>query len=109
MNRATLGELEYRVMIALVRLGDDAYSASVVLELEDRTGRSVSAATVYIALRRLEAKGLVTSALRSPGPRQGRDRRHFALTELGLARLREEHAGHRRLVAGIEHLLEEAQ
>ena len=102
MGRDTLGEFEHRVLLALLRLGEDAYSAPVVVELEERTGRPVRAAAVYIALRRLEEKGLVTSAMQSPGEEGGRDRRHFHVTEEGRAKLQEEHQMYMRLLEGLE-------
>lgn len=102
MGRDVLGEFEHQVLLALLQLGDDAYSAPIVLELEARTGRSVASAAVYIALRRLEEKGLVTSVMRDPGPEGGRDRRHFEVTELGRTRVREAHETYMRLWDGLD-------
>ena len=106
MSRESMGELEYRVMLALLRLGDDAYTAPIVLELEQRTSRSVRAAAVYIALRRLEDKGLLGSTLRPPGSEGGRDRRHFVVTPEGFRKLRAEYASHMQLLDGLHDVLE---
>lgn len=108
MPREHLGEFEQRVLLTLLRLGDDAYSVPIVRELERRTGREVAAAAVYIALRRLEERGLVLSELRDPGAEGGRKRRHFVLTEEALARLRQAHEAYMRLSEGLEPLLEDA-
>lgn len=108
MSRDVLGELEHQVLLALLRCGADAYTAPLVLELEARTGRAVSAAAVYVSLRRLEEKGLVTSELRDPGAEGGRDRRHFVLTGEGQARLRETRTTLQRLWDGMEPLLDDA-
>lgn len=90
MARDSLGELEHQVMLALLRVGPKAYTVTVVLELETRTGREAAAAAVYIALRRLEEKGLVVSHTEPPAEGQGgRDRRFFRVTAAGLAKLRE--------------------
>ncbi len=105
MTRSSLGEFEHQVLLALLRLGDDAYSAPIVLELEEQTRRSVRSAAVYIVLRRLEEKGLVRSAMCPPGAEGGRDRRHFAVTDGGLARLREARATYRRLWDGLESVI----
>lgn len=87
--KAVLGEFEHQVLLAVLRRGGEAYSVPVVLELEGRTGREVAPAAVYIALRRLEEKGLAQSNLRSPeGDEGGRPRRYFQVTEAGLAELR---------------------
>ena len=65
MSRDSLGEFEHMVLLAILRHGGEAYSVPIVLELEQRTGRSVAPAAVYIALRRLEKRGLLRS---TPGP-----------------------------------------
>ena len=59
MSRETLGEFEHKVMLAILRLGGEAYSVSIVEELEERTDREVAQAAVFIVLRRLEEKGLL--------------------------------------------------
>ena len=106
MARENLGEFEQRVLLTLLRLGEDAYSVPIVRELEQRTGREVAAAAVYIALRRLEERGLVRSELRDPGGEGGRDRRHFLLTEEGRERLREAHRTYMSLAEGLGPVLE---
>jgi DNA-binding PadR family transcriptional regulator len=63
MSRSALGDLEHLVLLALVRLGDESYGVPILDEISARTGRPVSRAAVYIALRRLEAKGLLRSRL----------------------------------------------
>lgn len=108
MGREIVGEFEHQVLLALLRLGDDAYSAPVVVELEERTGRTVRTAAVYIALRRLEDKGLVTSTMQPPGPEGGRDRRHFEVTDEGRSCLRRARETYLRLWDGLEAELEEA-
>lgn len=90
MGRAALGEFEHQVLLAILQLGGDAYSAPIVTEIGERTGRDVSPAAVYIALRRLEQRGLVRSAKTEPGPREGgRGRRTFEITDAALEKLRE--------------------
>lgn len=108
MPRQALGELEHRVMLAILRLGGEAYSVPVAQEIEARTGRRVAQSAVFIAMRRLEGKGLLSSRLEEePEGRRDRVRRHYRPTPAGMERLR----GTRRdLVAlwrGIEKLVEE--
>lgn len=105
MTREILGEFEHQTMLALLRLGEDAYSAPIVLELEERTGRPVKSAAVYIVLRRLEDKGLVRSSMHDPGTQGGRDRRHFSVTKPGLERLRQARAAYERLWEGLESVI----
>jgi DNA-binding PadR family transcriptional regulator len=108
MARDNLGDFEHRVLLTLLRLGEDAYTVPIVRELESRTGREVAAAAVYIALRRLEERGLVRSELRDPGEEGGRDRRHFLLTAKGRKRLAEAHRTYMNLSEGLDSLLEKA-
>ena len=90
MSRVALGEFEHHVMLALQRLGGRAHGAPVVTELEQATGRRVSPASVFIALRRLEQRGLTRSKKLEPRPGEGgRGRRTFELTASGHARLRD--------------------
>ena len=90
MPRDTLGDLEHQVLLSVLRLGGEAYSVPVVLEIEKRTGRPAAQSAVFIAMRNLEAKGILTSRLddQAVGGR-GRVRRYFELTPAGLERLRE--------------------
>ncbi len=89
MSRDALGDLEHQVLLASLRLKGEAYSVSVVLEIEGRTHRSPAQSAVFIALRRLEEKGLLRSHLEAKSPESGRSRRYFRITPAGMERLRE--------------------
>ena len=106
MARDGLGELEHQTMLALLRLGQDAYTAQIAEELEARAGRRTTVAAVYIVLRRLEEKGLVASRLQHASPEVGRDRRYFEVTESGLERLRRARAAYTSLWDGLDTVLE---
>ena len=88
MARDGLGEFEHRVLLAILRLGSESYSVPIVLELEERTRKPVAPAAVYIALRRLEDKGLVSSRM-AQGEDSGRARRYFKVEQEGFDRLQE--------------------
>ena len=80
MSRESLGEFEQLVLLACLQLEDDAYAVPIIRELEERTGRSPTHAAIYVTLRRLEKKGLVTSTLADPTPeRGGRAKRYFTV------------------------------
>ena len=90
MARTDLGDMEHLVLLAILRLGTDAYGIPILDEVSARSGRDVSRATVYVALKRLEQKGLVTSRLGDSTPeRGGRAKRFFKLKPSGLKALRE--------------------
>ena len=63
-----LGEFEQVVLLAILRLGDDAYAIPVREEIETRTGRAVARGALYTALERLEAKGCLRSHMSAPLP-----------------------------------------
>jgi DNA-binding PadR family transcriptional regulator len=90
MTDSSLGPLELTILLAVARLGDDAYGLSIRRDLAARTGRDHSVGAIYTTLGRLEAKGLVTSRMTEPLPvRGGRSRREFQLTGAGARALRE--------------------
>ncbi|MGD8331250.1 MAG: PadR family transcriptional regulator [Acidobacteriota bacterium] len=90
MGRNVLGELEHLILVAVVRLGDDAYGAAVIDEIETQSGREVSHAATYIAMQRLEGKGMLRGRDEAPGAgRGGRARRYFTVTDAGLEKLRD--------------------
>jgi len=82
--------MEHLVLLAILRLGQDAYGIPILDEVCARIGRDVSRATVYVALKRLEQKGLVTSRLGESTPeRGGRAKRFFKIKPSGMKALRE--------------------
>ncbi len=90
MGRESLGEFEQLVLLACIRLGAEAYAVPIIEEIGTRTGRTTSHAAVYVALRRLEKKGLVTSTLGDPTPeRGGRAKRYFRVEPAAMGLLRE--------------------
>jgi PadR family transcriptional regulator len=90
MSRTDLGDIEHLVLLAILRLGKEAYGIPILDEVSARSGREVSRATVYVALKRLEQKELVTSRLGDSTPeRGGRAKRFFKLRPSGLKALRE--------------------
>ena len=107
MSKTSLGEFEKLVMLALLHLGDDAYGATIIRELEERTGRATSAGAVYVALRRMEKKGLVASRLGEPSPqRGGRPKRFFTVSGDGVEALRRAAEDWTAMMAGLEATLE---
>lgn len=84
-GRSYLGEFELMILLAVIHLGDDAYGVPISRELEAHRGPDVSVGSVYAALERLEAKGLVASSLGDPTPeRGGKAKRYFRVTREGL-------------------------
>ena len=102
MPAAILGTLELSVLLAVSRLGDEAYGLLVRRDLAARTGRDYSVGAVYTTLQRLEDKGLLTSHATDPLPvRGGRSRRHFTLTGAGARAIRDAQRHAASIWAGV--------
>jgi PadR family transcriptional regulator len=105
---AVLGEFEQLLLLAILRLGQDAYGLSIARELEEHAGRRVSRGALYTTLERLEAKGLVRWRIVHGGAdREGLPRRAYAVTAAGTAALRAAREVLQRMWRGIEPLLRE--
>jgi len=103
-----LGEFEQMVMLALLRLGPDAYGAAVCGEIERRGGRDVSVSAVHTTLERLEHKGFVKSRVGDPTPqRGGKRKRHFEVAPVGLKAVQASYRSIRNMADGLEDLLGE--
>lgn len=90
------------VMLALIRLGDDAYGVPISNMIEENTGREVLVGSVYAALERLEGKGFVSSRVGEPTPeRGGRAKRYFRITAKGLRQVKDARGALTKLWHGI--------
>jgi PadR family transcriptional regulator PadR len=89
-RRDYLGQFELMVLLAVIRIGEDAYGVPITRELEAASGREVGIGSVYAALERLEEKSLVSSRTGDPTPeRGGRAKQYFHVTSKGLKAARE--------------------
>jgi len=89
-KREFLGGFELLVLVALIRLGDEAYGVPISDAIEESSGREVAIGSVYITLGRLERNGLVTSKLgEATAERGGRAKTYFRITAKGLREVRQ--------------------
>ena len=85
-----LTDFELLILLAILRVGEEAYGVPISLEIEAATGRPVTRASVYTALDRLQRMGVVTSAMGDPTPeRGGRAKKFFEVTAEGLGAVKE--------------------
>lgn len=102
-----IGELEQMLLLAVLRLGDDAYGVRIMEELEERVGRRVSRGSVYVTLDRMEEKRWIVSRAEPAGSeRGGRPRRVIDVTAEGRAELRRSRDALLTLWDGLEEALE---
>src|ERR1700719_2073585 len=104
-KREFLGGFELLVLLALMRLGDDAYGVPISEAIEENSGREVAVGSVYITLERLEQKGFVSSRLGEPtAVRGGRAKTYFRITGKGLREVRQAQRTLMRLWRGVPQL-----
>jgi PadR family transcriptional regulator, regulatory protein PadR len=102
MAAPSLGEFEQLVLLALVRLGDEAYGVSIHNELLRRARRDVTVAAVYKTLERLEDKGLAVSRVGEPtAERGGRRKKYFRIQPAGRRALSHALGSLRRMTDGL--------
>ena len=103
---STLGEFEQVVLLAILRLTDEAYAVTIRDEILRCTGRDVSRGSVYITLDRLETKGYLRSRLADPTPeRGGRAKRYYSLRPRAVEALRESRRALVALWRGLDSVL----
>ena len=110
MGKDLLGEFELMVLLASKRLGEDgAYALAIVDDIATRSGRTVRRSAVYVTLKRLEQKGLITTWLGEPrAERGGKARRHVRIEPQGAQAIHESRAALENMWADLDTLVEGA-
>ena len=99
----SLGEFEQIVLLAILRLGEDAYGASIRGEIETCTGREPTPGAMYTTLDRLEHKAMLTSKMGEPtAERGGRAKRFFKVTKAGTAAVMQAQRSYQKLLEGLK-------
>src|SRR5262249_31270258 len=90
------------VLLAIVRLREDAYGRAILREVQKRLERDVAAGAVHATLERLEGRGLIRSRLGLGTPiRDGRAKRFYRLEPLGVEALNDARSAIKNLWQGI--------
>ena len=90
MSRRFLTDFELIILLAILRVGEDAYGVPIAREIEATGRRTVLLSAVYAALERLQDMGLVSSTIGDPTPeRGGKAKRFFRVTAKGLKAVKE--------------------
>ena len=98
----TLGEFEQIVLLAILRLGENAYGVTIREEIMARTQREPNPGALYVTLDRLEEKGLVRSEFGDPTPqRGGRAKRFFSVSAKGVESVARAQRSYQRLMKGL--------
>lgn len=95
--RIYIGELEELVLLAILKLGANAYGAAIHEELEE-AARKMAIGALYTILSRLEGKGLISSRMGEPtAERGGRAKKYFKVQAAGERALREAETARRKV------------
>jgi len=98
-----LGVFEQAVLLAVLKLADEAYGRSILRGVQTGLDREVAAGAVYATLDRLEQKGLIASRLEEgTAVRGGRARRFYTITALGVRSLHESKAALKQMWRGAK-------
>ena len=102
MPRDYVTDFELMLLLAVLRVGEEAYGVPIAREIEASGERTVMLGAVYTGLDRLEANGLVSSSIGSPTPeRGGRAKKYFRVTPSGLKAVRQAKRAFTRLWSGV--------
>lgn len=100
--KMSLGAFEEMILLAVARLGENAYGVTIRQAVDEATGKETSFGAVYATLDRLQDKGFVSSRQGEATPeRGGRAKRYFKIEGAGLAALHEAELIRARLTRGV--------
>lgn len=86
---AFLSRAEEMVLLAILRLGDNAYGVTIRAELRSMTGKIWAFGALFVTLDRMSKKGYLTSYLTEPTrERGGRSKRIYMLTRVAVEALK---------------------
>jgi len=91
------------VLLAILRLGENAYGVTIRNEITECTGREPAPGALYTTIDRMEAKGLVQSRMGDPTPqRGGRAKRYIKVTNRGRAAVIAAQRSYQSLLQGLD-------
>jgi PadR family transcriptional regulator PadR len=100
---SSLGDFEQIVLLAILRLDDNAYGVTIRQEIATCAQRSLSPGALYTTLDRLEDKGMVTSRFGDPTPRRGgRAKRYFRVEPKGVEAVSRAQRSYQQMMRGLE-------
>jgi PadR family transcriptional regulator PadR len=98
-----LGEFEQIVLLAVLRLGENAYGVPIRQEILECTDRTPTPGALYTVLERLEGKGMVTSRMgEATAKRGGKPKRYFEVTKDGIAAVTRAQRSYQKLLKGLK-------
>ncbi|MGD9346440.1 MAG: helix-turn-helix transcriptional regulator [Candidatus Aminicenantes bacterium] len=98
-----LSRAEEIVLLTILKLDEHAYGVAIRDHLKEETGTDWSFGSIYMPLNRLTKKGYVTKHYADPIPeRGGRRKCIYAVTDRGIAALKDLQKIHESVWSGIK-------
>jgi PadR family transcriptional regulator PadR len=100
-----ISKAEEMVLLAILRLGDEAYGVSIRKRIHKDAGKDYTYGTLYGLLRQMDQKGYIRKSKGEPLPKKGgRGKSFFKLTPAGIRALKEAAELHRRVWKDLSEL-----
>ena len=94
------------LLLAILRLKENAYAVTIVREVRERTGKNLTFGSLWVSLDILCKRGLVDKRMGdSSGKRGGRPRIYYSLTSDGVRTLKEVNEFQKEIWRGIPRLI----
>ncbi len=98
------------LLLAILRLQDEASGVAIVREVRKRTGKKIKLGALWVSLDILAKKGYLEKRMGDPTPKRGgRSKLYYTLTPDGLNALAELHDFNRSLWKGLHGTIKSSQ
>lgn len=103
MSTKFISRSEEFLLLAVWRLRENAYGVTIRNQIKAATGKTWAYGALFVMLRRLEEKGLLTSHFADPSSRRGgKSKRIFQLSSQGVKALKDVRKAQESVWSGIE-------
>ena len=98
------------LLLAILRLKNNAYGVSILKEVKQRTGKKLKLGGLWVSLDILAKKGLVEKRMGDPTPKRGgRSKIYYSLTPDGFKALERVNEFNRSLWKGIWEVIKDSR
>ena len=96
------------LLLAILRLKDNAYGVTIIKEVKKRTGKKITFGSLWVSMDILYKRGLVDKRMADPTPeRGGRSKIFYTLTKDGVRAIQDVRDFQKSLWQGVPALLKQ--
>ena len=100
-----ISKAEEMALLAIWRLGDEAYGVSIRKQIHKNTKKDYTYGTLYGLLRQMERKGYIRKIKGESLPKKGgRSKSYFKITPMGIRALKDAMELHERVWKDVDEL-----